>query len=352
MSNKPKKKRIVTTETIEEPEAVESQPAPLPSETTEIDGSIEEMLGRLDLGNEGTVCVYRYVKHGAKEYCARVPPADLDEDFIREQFGGGKYFLRVVDGRGRYVRSFSLSIAQERTQTAPAPVPAAAANGGASDVQIQLLREQLARQHEMLLRLMEGNAKPPAAVNDIVEGIARIHALTPKQESALGLSDLMAAFRQGIEIAREVGTGGDEKMGWVHLIERVLEKAPALVGGIASAARPELNLSQAPAAPSPKENGHMLLLRSVLPFLKQKCLRQSDPGLYVDFVMDGNLDGPQLAALYKLLAEPYEQLGEIDPELLTEPYRAWFLKLFDGLRDALQSSDDSGERRRDADNAP
>lgn len=91
--------------------------------------------------------------------------------------------------------------------------------------------------------------------------------------------------------------------------------------------------------PASTEEQNKLMLVSAIQWLKKKALAGKDPELQVDFIID-NFDDPTSRALAAtMLNQPFDEIGKLDPEIMQEPLRSWFQRVYDLLREAVKNAD-------------
>jgi hypothetical protein len=74
-------------------------------------------------------------------------------------------------------------------------------------------------------------------------------------------------------------------------------------------------------------------------FLKRKCLADSDPGLYIDWIIDNREIPPYDQLIHSILGQPFSAFVQIDPEIGKPPYEAFFTTLYNGIRSEFGGSD-------------
>lgn len=287
---------------------------------------------------------------------------ELDEDMIQEMYpSGGKFIVRVYRD-GKYVSpTHSLMIAPRPIQLQKGPLQNFG-GGSTADIQVQLLREQISREHEMVMALLakERDNNGGMGIKDMIETMIALKGLAP--ESNIDL------LMKGIELARDVGGGdGDWK---TELLRAFKDVAPALPGLFASpssggapalpAASPNPPQPQAqaptPTQPQPQTQtptqpatqpgtDMQLQIRMGIALLKTKCNQGVDPGFFVDQALVF-ADMPMYQRIIsEIMRNDFDTFANmVDPEIGKEPYRAWFLKVYEGIREEF--TDDETESLR------
>ena len=152
----PKKttKETVITETDSKPEEMDSPVQVIAPSMEELDFSeYLESLGP----TTNLIKIHKYID-GTRKYCGRVEPSVIKvegEEYLLRHWGGGKYYLMAFFN-GRYVQDGSrlievFEIPEEKK------VQIAALD---SVSQSAFLQAEIQRQHEMVLRLLEGQKAP------------------------------------------------------------------------------------------------------------------------------------------------------------------------------------------------
>ena len=162
--------------------------------------------------------------------------------------------------------------------------------------------------------------------------------------------DLISVFQSGLELAKDMG-GGGEKGIW-----DVLEKMPEMLGNIAemekqtvsappALAPPLVAGDQLPVATGPtlQPQGEPVLkelfFKKQLDMLVAKAEKGSDPGLYADFILDNMPED----AIRTFLGEgdPFPRLVELNPTVAQ--HEMWFRSLGVFLNESLAPDDPSGD---------
>jgi len=270
------------------------------------------------------VKIWKFNRAGERGYCGTAEPSAVDEDYLKQMWGAGKYFLTIYGTTG-YVGNRNLVIHGSDDPRFGPIGPTAAPNGPAvnqptAQPQIELLREQVNRQHEMILKLTEGGGRGGIDLAEVIAAVKSIQAPAVDPMASVGV--VINALKSGIELAQKANAPQDEKMGWVNVFEKALPLIKDTLDGFAKGRNGDM-------APNPDPPDPMVQLRAGVGWLKSRALR-SDPDLYVDFVLD-NLDQAQWLDLAQIINLPEEERLKIDPDLGKEPYKTWFGKLFEGL---------------------
>ena len=78
--------------------------------------ALREFKNTFETGNEGyRISVYR-LQDGQLKCLGSHPASGVDEVFVQEVYGAGKYTLKLIDGRGRWISQATIGIAEKRRQ--------------------------------------------------------------------------------------------------------------------------------------------------------------------------------------------------------------------------------------------
>lgn len=195
---------------------------------------------------------------------------------------------------------------------------------------------------------------------DPLDTIKKLQELTPKS----GVD--FESFLKGVEFAKSnlPDGGGEKESFWSKALASALERLPAaipaLMGGLAAiksggnpaavaaasagagaAASPTSDLPFAATAEERARRAEQML-PGVLADLKERARKRQDPQTIADWVTE-NSDQPDYQNVVSiLLNRPFESFGKVDPEIMQEPLRAWFLSLYTRLKQNFSPPDDEG----------
>jgi hypothetical protein len=329
------RKKIVTTkeeETTVEPETPPEAPQ---------DELIRSFVERFGGDAVGRVVIYRVDPRGKREYLGSVAADVVDEDFLQRTYGGGRFYVRLVDDRGQYLQQMTCDIA-ELPGAAQAAPPGAESDG--ARLQLDILREQVARQHEMILQLVTSRNSGGGSINEIVAAVAELKKMSTNggpSDTEAAIKTTLDALRSGIQIAQNAQGQKDNKEIWLDVVERGLALLPQVLSRLPlSTGRPGAAAGEPNGARAADPNATRELLAQGLAYLKSKARAGKDPDLYIDLIVE-NLDEPQWLGLAReLTAGGFDGLAAVDPEISHAPYEVWFRRLYEGVKDALTA--DSG----------
>ncbi|MCP5101887.1 MAG: hypothetical protein GY950_00825 [bacterium] len=343
----PRTKKVTKTEEetipVDEPETQPEADADEPQDL-ELKAFIESF------ADAAKVKIYRYDRNGTLVYAGSTDPRNCSEEFLQEVYGEGKYYLKLFDGQGKNIKARTVYIGPDETGLNMPVTPGVPASAGVGNpmmqFQIEQLRSELTSQRDQTNRLLEilveSRSAPAAPVEktsmkELVEALASVQQMIAPKEPTSLLSEMVGFFKQGIEI----GSAGNVDGGWKGIIGDAIKTIPQVAKEF--------------KAEQPSDNGEQQtmsetdLLKHGLAYLKTRANINADPMLWVDFI-GANMDEAQWQPLLKLLHQPFERIGEIDPEIMQPEYRPFFEQLYNGLKDAISSKGTSdGEPGNDGD---
>jgi hypothetical protein len=353
-----------------------------------------------DVGTStSSVDLYRVRRDGGKSYKARLLFQDLKEnamEYIRTEYGGGKWLLSFRDAGGR-IKGNKLVEIEEDKETQPVttittqPVD-----------HLQFMREQMAMQQNLITALIANSNKGNGLdMGQLLTGMAAmmtamtgghkpdvdigmiLNALKPTDPSVMlgAMVNVFAAMKgttkdddwiektsKLVGLAKEIsgdgnngsnGAGADSMWGVVsevgkHVADRFLPNVLASGGPRQIPASTTVQpgdhsmVSRMPVGGNdPEKNAEtesqdagrermMQWIKAGLTYLKSKAQMGKDPLIYVDLIMD-NQEEPQWQALLYVLNQgaSFENLLTFDPEIAENPaLAAWFKVVYDGLKDS------------------
>jgi hypothetical protein len=330
------RKKVVTTEEIDEKDIQEQQltePEPLTRDESELVDYLET------LGTTASFIKIYKIVDGQHQYCATCEPSTLTEDTIRKEFGGGRFrLLPMVNGKAGLMGAKNISIYQRPDLLGNSAANAgfngtfnAGSNVSGNGGELIALREQINRQHEMILTILQKNeTKQP----DMLEMIRVMKELQPPEQKPPDITGLLAPimglFEKSMELAQNASAGEDSKMGWFKIISQSIEKLP----GMLSMMIPKKNGVERMETVAPEVAAQQMLTQGIA-WLKKKALAGKDADLQVEVIAD-NLEDPNYRNLAVLiLNQPFESFGQIDPEIMQEPLKSWFRQVYDGLKEVV-----------------
>lgn len=280
------------------------------------------------------VKVYVMDKNLEEAYVFASEPRQITEERIREHYpDGGKFHLKLFNN-SHYITMRTVVLTPSITAQA-AVNPAINPAGNNSD--INLLREQINRQHEMLLSMIQqaSKAAPTAGpgIVEIITAVREMSALAPKPPDLTtifpGMLDMMKSF---MDLAKDSvpGAESDWKSGLLKVAGNALEKLPLLLGAMKMGKQPN-GPESAAAGPADAD----AMAKAAIDYLKPKALARKNVLVLVDFLAD-NFDNPEYHQLaLVLLNRPFADFEKLDPEIGQEPCKTWFLTLYTELKKVI-----------------
>lgn len=314
-------------------------------------------------------------------FLVKLNTSQLSAEYIRNRFGGGKYYVRGMYPNGGYAGHRTLDIAFDAPRTASTGVGVSAGAGTGFDVQ-RFMAEQDAREEARaekrrrerleilqivgpiaapIIAAMVGRQGPDISqlvtalkgptMPEMMTALASLKSLAPEQTT-----DPIDRALKLLDVIQDKAPSGGET-GWLDVVKEVIRAAGPTVGTVIEgavqsamtrvsptsttpAAAPSGLLPAPSAAPggsvsaTPQENPQMLGLLALIPWLKQqlemaiqKASRGSDPVLIAERILD---DLPDSADPEQLLAfvqreDWWAQLQRLDARV--SPYAQWFARM-------------------------
>jgi hypothetical protein len=319
---------------------------------TEDDLQREEEIQNFVESFGGDVCrvsVYRLNKAGKLAYVGSLSPGAVTEALIQETYGEGEYNIRLLDEHGKFLRRRSIVIEGPRREPAPGPGP----NSDGNRVQIEMLQQQMLRQHEMLLAMIQKGNNSGSSATELASALVQLRSLVKPTESKPtdSLESIRSAIEllnEGIKLAGKAPRGGGEGESKLETWRGILEAVPGIVSAVTTlrsgqttglqpagappqgAPQPDPRIGE---QPSPEQ---LAFMRQTLAYLKSKALAGKQVDLVIDWIADNLDEPPWLALTQQILAMPFAQLGSIDPDTQVEPLRNWFYQLYEGLKQVVE----------------
>ena len=273
---------------------------------------------------------------GASAYCGSAEPQFVNEDYLLKNYGAGKFTLKATF-KGKFITGTNKVINLYEPPLTRADLHSMPVNTSA-DSQVQLLKEQVQRQHEMLMQVMQGNKAAPTSLAEIMQIVASMQQMTKPPDMMQVFPSLLGMFKETMEMARDAAGSGDGKTDWLGLAYKAMDKLPAIVSQIAQ--------SRTPVVVNPQEKEETedmkidFALKQGIAYLKERAIKGKDPELQADMILD-NFDEPQFRIVgTQLLNMAFEDFGKIDPDILNEPLRSWFKRVYDRLKEGLENEDE------------
>ena len=359
---------------------------PAEADEPDEDDALSELRG-LGVDGEYKFTVSRVARKPGEQsgYCATYQAGDLSLDAIRDQFGGGKYKVRVTDSGGRYVANRTLEIMDVPKRDAPAAAPAqpfvmpqgpdmqgiaallSAVKPGAdaSTTIMPLILAMMESQGKMFAAMM--NRPQPEAMKPM-ELIALLKATQNDKAS-----DPVELLMRGLELGKSLGGGGEDtsfmgvaKTGLEALMPLIQQQAtqPAAVPAPVRRALPapvpvpaQLPNSSPAMVPIPnavqeaapaQETGDVNILRKLQWLRGQtaalivQASRNKDPALYAEVFLDNLPPGIEPTEIFERFNAPdaVAQLAQVDARV--NQFAPWFEQFRQEVL-GLLTDDEEGE---------
>jgi hypothetical protein len=285
------------------------------------------------------VKVHRQTPRG-RQYCFFGTPEEISEEYVRlyhakQPYASeeGTYFLSVeVNGELRNV--FPVDIAPQVGM----PGTIEGANGGMAD-SLRLMQGYLDRLEQRINQQQQ--EKPP--LSEMLDNMLKLDQLRGGgQAQQLPIESIMKA----VEIGKNLNPSDAET--WNGLVISTLkENGPMILGmlnrflssnkpaqaeGVPVQAKPETERISETMAPMVTIEQEQAMLKDAITFLKQKAVRNSDPGLYVDLIID-NRDDPLYAKLIsEITTKKFPEFAAIDAEITQPQYSEFFEFIYNRVR--------------------
>ena len=330
------KKKIVTTEEIDSGENGRE-----PVEAEVINPEVSELLSYIESisDNANVVKIFKVIE-GQKWYCGRCEPGTINEDNILKKWGGGQYYL-VALNNGQFIPGGSKNIKLFQAVEDPFKTDGGRQAGSAEgDTQFRFIMEQMQRQHEMVLKMIEAMRPHDQGLNpaDIMSMVRDMAAMAPKgPDVGAILPTITTLFTKTMELAKDGADGGD-KLSWQGIAKYALQQLPGMLQtvALARAGQPVPNPPGGEAMPV-----EQMVAYQGLQWLKKRAKAGKSVENITDMLLD-NIDddtfGPVAMAI---LNSPFAEIEKIDPEIAKEPLHSWFFALYNDLKGAVGNANSS-----------
>ena len=342
-------------------------PAALESaEMPEIQGDqddLQSMMAGLAGADNARITVYRVVKNQPLAYVCTTTPDAFSLDELRDRYNGGEFRLFIVKD-GTLWKNRRVFVEPPQVRASGEPAPSAMAELAA------VMREGFAKQAEAM-RVVAAHppAAPsvaqlfsgidiPATITAISAALAVLRPPAPPPIPQASESRAMDMFLKGIEIAKELNTGGGGDGGGLMDVVRDLIKSPLLAHAVEAATpKPAVQMPQParlppPRPPNPAQNFARETPPPAIPeepkmnpmismYLNMLCDRaadNSDTALYAELVLD-NMPEDQLMQVLSGEPTPTDALIRLVPRIAD--HRAWFEEVLGMIAQALVEEDEA-----------
>lgn len=340
------KKKVITTRQIvddDEPErvvqaAIDSDPG---------EASYSDFVSKFSGAQGCRVRVHRQTPRG-RQYCFFGTPEEISEEAIRlfhakQPYASeeGTYFLSV-EVNGELRSSFPVSIAPQ------VGTPGTEASAGMSGGMAEVLRILQAQNERLEARLMQQEKAP---LSEMLDSMLKLDALRGGgQKTELPIDALMKA----VEIGKSLNPSAADDWNSL-LISTLKDNGPMLLGMLSQILKREpAPPAQQPTVPAtvpmqqpeerisesmPPNQQEVMILKTAIGFLKKKALNRSDPGLYVDLIVDNREDPLYARLIRQIVEQDFSSFVAIDADIEREPYAGFFRFIYDRIRSVFVPAD-------------
>ena len=306
---------------------------------------------------EFKVKIYRLIPNKAEsEWLFDCLPSDFPiDEILRDEYGGGNFDLRIFKSIGgaakKLYKRLNLRIAP------PSPLKRTIQSNPQTDqlAQVVGLLQQNQQQMMAFMREMSRSTVPvsqPSMV-DMMTGMAALMTsmtgILPKPVSSQDPEKLFDIFTRGIEVGKEVSAEKGETsmmdiMGemvkGISTAASTRQSAPAVPSAQPAPMYQQLQAPQ-PVQPPTGDPAMMekMILKANLANMVKKAAAGSDPGLYVDFIID-NVSEDKLRE-WAFNPQVMTEFAAIEPGVMT--HAVWFAEVLTGIKDYLTNPDSGAD---------
>jgi hypothetical protein len=190
--------------------------------------------------------------------------------------------------------------------------------------------------------------RPPML--EMVDGLAKLDTLRGGNSGGFNLDSMVKLIEIG---SRMNGGGGTDSGGWEGMLRDVLkDNAPSIISLLQMGVS-KLGAMNKPAEQQPQtqvsEPGkveetmepsqqELMILRQGIGYLKKKAAAHSDPGLYVDLIVDNREDPLYARLISKIVESDFPTFAAIDADIAKPEYREFFGFIHDRIRHVFKSA--------------
>lgn len=297
-------------------------------------------------------------KKGEREWLFDIVPSELPVmDRIRDEYGGGKYEASLYKN-GRLFRKFHWSIASPRTNYIPPNKNNTLDMASVMNAMLAQQKEQFNQFKELMLQVARpaqtSTFNPMDMMTGLMAAMVQMKAFLspPSNNSGDGAEKYISALTKGIELAKDLGGGGDKETNLLDVIrdlvkspvfEKVIESSSSVVASV-----PQIPVNQPIKIPQ-SENINQPGNVNDMNFIEKKFIEPQlnnlvklaksgkNPELYAEVLLD-NLP-PQIneEIINKYLTNEniIEDLSKINPEV--KNHSEWFLAFKDAIKELISS---------------
>lgn len=300
--------------------------------------------------------VGKYVGTGI-EHCFSTSDL-IDEDFLQEHYGGGRYKLRIfIDGimqsevEMRIAQKLTSGGVNATTGAGAAPLSSGSSSDGIAPAKTAENTHQTFLETMLLKMVGVSPAQQSTPVNELAEAMKTISSLNGNGNQNAA-AEFTNGLKAGIELAKDMGGGGggDWKSELFRMVKdsipHIAGTLPLMMGGnktqvsvaptVASVAAPVNAISEEQKM---SDTMHKMLYDGIQK-LKGMCLNGAPVDLIIDWVL-ANANQPQYQDFIRAaFSIEFDAFATIDPEIIKPPFADWFRKLYDGLRHEFKPADE------------
>ena len=353
------RKKVITTRQIvdadEEPEEREINSA-IKDDPGE--ASYTQFVSRFSGAQGCRVKLYRQTPRG-RPFCYSGTPEEITEESIREFHAKQPYaneegtYILAVEVNGEPRSSFPIMIAPQVGTPGATPEP----SGGMAEI-VRLLQAQNDR---LEARLAQQDRAP---MSEMFDCMLKLDQLRGGGKSELPIDAIMKA----VEIGKSLNPSAADDWNSL-LISTLKDNGPMLMGLLTNllkpgptktipAALPEQPIQPQEEQPMPEqteEERMQIVYKATIDFLKKKAEKASDPGLYVDMIVDNREEPIYARLIHRIVNEDFSAFIALDPDLGREPYNGFFRFIYDRIQHVFKPKDTvaahSGRKAGDKANA-
>lgn len=339
---------------------------PEPEWTQEID-DIDAFFATM--GGSATFCrIEKYLKSGELGQCETIGFNEIRDDpaeYLRQHWGAGRFAVALLNDMKRYIKIKTINV-EPRPSNGAAPIPAGP--DPLMNLQISMMREQMAMYQTMITTLITNNKGP-----DIAELMKGIGAISRPSDPVAMLASLISAFqavrppdvdpmakaRELIGLAKELspaapGSSDPAPAGWLDVAKdvgfRILDRIgpgqapqeparPAAPAARQAVPVPAAESPQAAAAGGQRSmDDFYTSIREGIAFLRQKAAAKRAPEFWVDYLFEEAQDLRFNAIIHAVQSgATVDNLFDLVPEIASDPFEAqWFKDLYVGIKRSLE----------------
>jgi len=291
-------------------------------------------------GVEGCRVRIRRQTPQGRQFCIAEPPEAIEniEEYLSAYHARqlwateeGVYFVSV-DVHGETRSAFTIRIAPA-THSAIPPLSGGLVVSGDMNTRILERIEQRLSQAE----------KPPML--EMVDGLAKLDQLRGGNGAGFNLDSMVKL----IEIGSRMNGGGAENGGWEGMLRDVLKDNAQSIINLLQLGVAKLGAMKPVEQPQPKaveqekveetvesSQQELMILQRGIGFLKKKAAAHSDPGLYVDLIVDNREDPLYAKLISKIVESDFPTFAAIDADIAKPEYREFFGFIHDRIRQVFK----------------